>query len=58
MNRQETQDDQTARGITRRKVITAGGAALVGATLLGPLARTTLATVTTFCCLWLLYVSH
>jgi hypothetical protein len=42
VNRQETQDDQTARGITRRKVITAGGAALVGATLLGPLAGTTL----------------
>ena len=42
MNRQETQEDETARGITRRKVITAGGAALVGATLLGPLSGTTL----------------
>lgn len=42
MNRQETQDDRTARGITRRKVITAGGAALVGAAVLGPLSATTL----------------
>lgn len=40
MNRQEKQDDPTGQGITRRKIITAGGAALVGAAVLGPLSRT------------------
>jgi hypothetical protein len=42
MNRDETQDAQTGRGVTRRKVITAGGAALVGAAVLGPLLDTAL----------------
>jgi hypothetical protein len=42
MNREETRDAPTGRGITRRKVITAGGAALVGAAFLGPLLDTAL----------------
>ena len=46
MNREETRDAPTAQGITRREVITAGGAALVGATLLGPLLDTALGQAT------------
>ncbi|HEV2762950.1 MAG TPA: DUF2935 domain-containing protein [Pyrinomonadaceae bacterium] len=42
MNRHKPQDAPTGRGITRRKILTAGGATLVGATLLGPLMETAL----------------
>src|SRR5215207_667984 len=42
MNRHKTQDASTGRGVTRRKILTAGGATLVGATLVGPLLETTL----------------
>ena len=37
MNSYETQGDQSDQGITRRKILIAGGTALVSATLLGPL---------------------
>ncbi len=43
MNSHKPQDAPAGRGVTRRKVITAGGAALVGATLLGPIFETALA---------------
>jgi hypothetical protein len=43
MNSQKVQDTQLGQGITRRKILTAGGATLVGATLLGPLIETALA---------------
>ncbi len=42
MNNQTKQDAPTGQGITRRKILTAGGTALVGATLLGPLLETAL----------------
>ena len=42
MNSQKVQDTQSGQGITRRKILTAGGATLVGATLLGPLLETVL----------------
>jgi len=40
MNSHKPQDARTGRGFTRRKILTAGGATLVGATLLGPLIET------------------
>jgi hypothetical protein len=40
MNSHKTQDAASGRGVTRRKILTAGGATLVGATLLGPLLET------------------
>lgn len=46
MNRQETQDDQTGQGMTRRNVVAAGGAALVAATVPGPLSGTALGQAT------------
>ncbi len=46
MNRRKPQDALPAQGITRRKILTAGGATLVGATLLGPLSDTVLGLVT------------
>ena len=42
MDSHKTQDASTGRGVTRRKILTAGGATLVGATLLGPLLETAL----------------
>jgi hypothetical protein len=42
MNSHKTQDAPSGRGVTRRKILTAGGATLVGATLLGPLLETAL----------------
>jgi hypothetical protein len=42
MLRDKIQDDSTGRGISRRKVLMAGGATLVGTTLLGPLLETAL----------------
>src|ERR671913_935809 len=42
MNSHKTQDASTGRGVTRRKILTAGGATLVGATLAGPLLETVL----------------
>lgn len=42
MNSQKKQQDPPAQGISRRKILTAGGATLVGATLLGPLLETAL----------------
>jgi hypothetical protein len=42
MNSQKRQDDPAGQGITRRKILTAGGATLVGATLLSPLLETAL----------------
>jgi hypothetical protein len=40
MNSNNGNDAQSGRGVTRRKILTAGGATLVGATLLGPLLET------------------
>jgi hypothetical protein len=37
MNSQKRQDDSAGQGISRRKILAAGGATLVGATLLSPL---------------------
>jgi hypothetical protein len=42
MNSHKTQDAPSGRGVTRRKILAAGGATLVGATLLGPLLETAL----------------
>jgi hypothetical protein len=42
MLRDKLQEDSTGRGISRRKVLIAGGATLVGTTLLGPLLETAL----------------
>ena len=42
MNSYEIQGDQSDQGITRRKILIAGGATLVGATLLGPLLENVL----------------
>ena len=42
MNSHTPQDTPSGQGITRRKILTAGGTALVGATLLGPLLETAL----------------
>ena len=39
MNSHNTQDTTSGQGITRRKVLIAGGSTLVGATLLGPVLR-------------------
>ena len=43
MNGQESKGGPAGQGITRRKVLTAGGVALVGATVLGPLLGNALA---------------
>src|SRR5918992_88984 len=40
MNNQKVQNTDSGQGITRRKILTAGGATLVGAALLGPLLET------------------
>src|ERR671913_1032484 len=42
MNSHKTQDASTGRGVSRRKILTAGGATLVGATLAGPLLEAAL----------------
>jgi len=42
MNNHKMQDAPSDQGITRRKILAAGGATLVGATLLGPLLETAL----------------
>jgi hypothetical protein len=42
MNSYKTQDTPSSEGITRRKVLIAGGSTLVGATLLGPILETAL----------------
>lgn len=42
MNSHKPQDAASGRGITRRKILTAGGATLVGAALAGPLLETAL----------------
>jgi hypothetical protein len=42
MNNRKAEEGPLERGIARRKIITGGGAALVGATLLGPLLDTAL----------------
>lgn len=42
MNRHKSQDAPDGGGISRRKILTAGGAILVGATLVGPLLETVL----------------
>jgi hypothetical protein len=42
MNNHKTQDAPSSQGITRRKILAAGGATLVGATLLGPLLENAL----------------
>src|SRR5918995_1133224 len=42
MNSHKTQDVASGRGVTRRKILTAGGATLVGAALTGPLLETAL----------------
>lgn len=42
MQRDKIQDDSTGRGISRRKVLIAGGATLIGTTLLRPLLETAL----------------
>ena len=42
MNNQKVEDAQAGQGITRRKILTAGGATLIGATLAGPLLETAL----------------
>ena len=40
MNSYKTQDTPSGEGITRRKVLIAGGSTLVGATLLGSVLET------------------
>lgn len=40
MNNRKVQNTESGQGITRRKILTAGGATLVGAALLGPLLET------------------
>jgi hypothetical protein len=40
MNSNNEKDAQSGRGVSRRKILTAGGATLVGAALLGPLMET------------------
>jgi hypothetical protein len=42
MNSQKRQNDPTEQGISRRKILAAGGATLVGATLMSPLLETAL----------------
>ena len=42
MNSHKPQDAPTGRGVSRRKILTAGGATLVGAALTGPLLETVL----------------
>jgi hypothetical protein len=42
MNEHKPQDAPSGRGVSRRKILTAGGATLVGATVLGPLLETAL----------------
>src|ERR671913_1549174 len=42
MNSHKPQDVASGRGVTRRKILTAGGATLVGAALTGPLLETVL----------------
>ena len=42
MNNHKPQDVASGRGVTRRKILTAGGATLVGAALTGPLLETAL----------------
>src|SRR5829696_7182437 len=42
MNSHRTQDAPSGEGITRRKILVAGGSTLVGATLLGPVLETAL----------------
>src|ERR671916_2666865 len=42
MNRHKPQDAASGRGVSRRRILTAGGVTLVGATLAGPLLETVL----------------
>ncbi|HEX8557145.1 MAG TPA: DUF2935 domain-containing protein [Pyrinomonadaceae bacterium] len=46
MDSHKTQDGSSEQGIARRRILTGGGAALVGATLLGPLLKTALGQTT------------